>query len=406
VEALEAIGRMNADEPSRPKTVQNADEPFRSENSADCGDFKVSCLSLPLMGWNRHHDRASSTIREVLGAPMKKSHAVIALIFMLAAVSSASAQRLKRTDSPPESGYSNVGSTDQTSSASPDPGVGLPLRGMSAGADRYGAAPLQSAVPTDIQGSPPQSYGQPSAPVMYVHTDSAPPPESPRQRTMVRIPATPVLGVTQNDLQLLAHHDIVLMIDKSSSMKERDCPGGMSRWEWCQQQTMNLSRATSSLLSEGLSVVLFSTSSHVFTRVSINDVPRIFTSYSPGGFTNEAGAVDRVFTDYFKRRGEAHGKIKPLLIAVITDGLPTDPQGLRDVIVDATRNVKAGDIKMTFLQVGSDPKGIYFVKEMDQQLVSEGAAFDMVSSKTFPELLRSGGLTKALIDCITEHGSR
>jgi hypothetical protein len=223
---------------------------------------------------------------------------------------------------------------------------------------------------------------------------------------MVRISATPVLNVTQNDLQLLAHHDIVLMVDKSSSMKERDCPGGMSRWEWCQQQTMNLSRATSSLLPEGLSVVLFSTSSHVFTKVSVNDIPRIFTSYSPGGFTNEAGAVDRVFTDYFHRREGAHGKIKPLLIAVITDGLPTDPQGLRDVIIDATRNVKAGDIKMTFLQVGSDPKGIYFVKEMDQQLVSEGAAFDMVSSKTFPELLGSGGLTKALVDCITEHGSR
>jgi hypothetical protein len=94
------------------------------------------------------------------------------------------------------------------------------------------------------------------------------------------------------------------------------------------------------------------------------------------------------------------------LIAVITDGLPTDPHGLRDVIIDATKNVHPGDMKMTFLQVGSDPKGIYFVREMDQQLVSEGAAFDMVSSKTFPDLLRGGGLTKALVDCITEHGSR
>jgi von Willebrand factor type A domain len=324
---------------------------------------------------------------------MKKSHAVIALIFMLAVAADASAQRLKRIDAPADSGSGNANLSDyQSPTASADPASGLPLRGIGTSSDREGQSPLP--------------YGQPSAPVMYVHPSSAPAPESARQRTMVRIPATPVLNVTQNDLQLLAHHDIVLMVDKSSSMKERDCPGGMSRWEWCQQQTMNLSRATSSLLPEGLSVVLFSTSSHVFTKVSVNDIPRIFTSYSPGGFTNEAGAVDRVFTDYFHRREGAHGKIKPLLIAVITDGLPTDPQGLRDVIIDATRNVKPGDIKMTFLQVGSDPKGIHFVKEMDQQLVGEGAAFDMVSSKSFPELLGSGGLTKALVDCITEHGSR
>ncbi len=238
-----------------------------------------------------------------------------------------------------------------------------------------------------------------------------------RQQMSVQIPvAAPAFkaqaqgnrALTQIDLVDLSRHDVVLVIDKSSSMKEQDCPSllhhgwPISRWQWCKEQTMELARQTSSVLPQGLSVVLFSTSSHVFPHVTMNDLPQIFAAYSPGGFTNEAGAVGRTFADYFQRREIAHGKIKPLLIAVITDGLPTNPQSLRDVIVDATKEMRRPDeIKMTFLQVGSDPKGLYFVSDLGRDLKQESAKYDIVSSKTFPELLRAG-LTRALVDCIRE----
>jgi hypothetical protein len=165
---------------------------------------------------------------------------------------------------------------------------------------------------------------------------------------------------------------------------------------------MELTRQTSSVLPQGLSVVLFSSSSHVFPHISINEIPQIFQAYSPGGFTNEAGAVRRTLDDYFQRRQIGHGRIKPLLIAVITDGLPTDPDSLRHVIIDATNEMRQPDeIRMTFLQVGTDPKGAYFVKELDHKLMRESAKYEIVSSKTFAELLRTG-LTRALVDCIAE----
>ena len=357
---------------------------------------------------------------------MKKSHLVIALMCLLTVVSQASAQRLKRTDGPAADG-STSGADYQAPQAQANAGAGLPLRGYgSTGSSdvqpnatnepvQSFAAPPQSfgqqpqsfgQQPSPSYAAPPQSFAPPAASVMNVRANAGDEGADVRQRTAVRIQSAPILGVTQKDLQMLGRHDIVLLIDKSSSMKERDCPGGLSRWEWCREQTMNLSRATSSTLPKGLSVVLFSTGTHVFASVNVNDIPRIFSMYSPGGFTNESGALDRTFTDYFNRREQAHGKVKPLLIAVITDGLPSNPQGVRDVIIDASHNVRPDEMKMTFLQVGSDPKGMYFVKEMDQQLVGEGAAFDMVSSRTFPELIRAGGLTKALVDCLSEHESR
>lgn len=231
-------------------------------------------------------------------------------------------------------------------------------------------------------------------------------------QTMVRIPTRPPIlqgnvdrPVTQLELNFLGKHDIVLIIDKSASMRTPDCPGGLSRWDWCGQQTLALARQTNGFLPKGITIELFSTGTKIFTNVDMNQVPDIFRAFSPGGITREATAVRKVLADYFIRRESSSGNVRPLIIAVITDGLPTNPEDLKDEIIRATHELRnPAEVRMTFLQVGCDPEGQNFVQTLDRFLVNEGAGYDIVASKTFPQLMRSG-LTRALIDCISENGN-
>jgi hypothetical protein len=210
-----------------------------------------------------------------------------------------------------------------------------------------------------------------------------------------------------SELAELGRHDIVLIVDKSESMRAVDCPSLtapgylVSRWDWCGQQAYDLAQQAAPVLPDGLGVVIFSNFTRAFPHMGAQDIPTIFTANHPGGMTNEAAAVELVLQDYFSRRKQEHGKVRPLVVAVITDGLPTNPLALKRDLVEATRQMKGKEeISFTFLQVGTDPEGVGFIRDLDQNLRRENAKYDIVTSKTFPELVHTG-LAKALVDCLS-----
>lgn len=241
-------------------------------------------------------------------------------------------------------------------------------------------------------------------------------------------------GITQLELKKLAQHDVVLVIDKSGSMNTPDCPGvgsgsglaslglgsgsstllhmlaafggisiggggggfgGMTRWEWCGAQIAALTQQYQSAAPSGLSVVLFSTGTKIFPNVKVQDIPKIFTEFRPGGLTNEATALRQTLGDYFSRKNLTGGNVKPLIVAIITDGEPTDKGSVVQVIGQTMSQMnQQGEIRITFLQVGNTFDGAGFVQNLQR-------TFPIVSSHTFGELQRTG-LTRALVDCISD----
>jgi uncharacterized protein YegL len=240
-------------------------------------------------------------------------------------------------------------------------------------------------------------------------------------------------GITQMELKKLAQHDVVLVIDKSGSMNTPDCPGvgsgsglaslglgggsstllhmlaafggisvgggggfgGMTRWEWCGAQIAALTQQYQSAAPSGLSVVLFSTGTKIFPNVKVQDIPKIFTEFRPGGLTNEATALRQTLGDYFSRKNLTGGNVKPLIVAIITDGEPTDKGAVVQVIGQTMSQMRRPDeIRVAFLQVGNTFDGAGFVQGLQR-------TFPIVSSKTFNELQRSG-LTRALVDTISD----
>jgi hypothetical protein len=228
-------------------------------------------------------------------------------------------------------------------------------------------------------------------------------------------------GLTMLEIKRLNDHDIVLLIDKSGSMGTPDCPMpksgnaiaksvfsfvltgaiamGCTRWAWCGIETANLGRITAAGSPAGLSVVLFASFFKVFPHVPWNNIPEIFRENGPSGGTNLAAPLDAVFKDYFRRRNM--GQTKPLAIGIITDGCPEDKKLIVDEIIEATRATRyPKEITITFFLIGShDEAGERFVWDLDHNLPSWGARYDVVNAVPFMRLTQVG-LPKGLADAL------
>lgn len=232
---------------------------------------------------------------------------------------------------------------------------------------------------------------------------------------------TPISGgLSQEQLQRLARHDLVLIIDQSSSMQTRDCPvsglgrvGGtvmgmllgpaasVSRWQWCRDQTINLAEQTRYVSAKGLSVVLFSGNYQVFPHVTVDQIPNIFRQASPQGGTNLTEPLRVTINDFFHRQTVTGGNVKPLAIAIITDGLPSSERNVCQVLVETTRQMRnPEDIKITFFLIGNSAyNGQAFVSEMEKNLPKFGAKFNIVRAISFWNLMKVG-LSRALADAL------
>lgn len=228
--------------------------------------------------------------------------------------------------------------------------------------------------------------------------------------------------LTAQDVAVLRTRDVVLLIDKSGSMETRDCPapnpgllpfilrgqvgteGNLSRWDWCRLETARLSEQTAGIFQKGIAIVPFDSRYNVYPNVRLSEVGRVFSENHPGGSTNIASALSAALGNYFERREQAPQK--PIVIAVISDGVPNSMRSVRDTIKKATRALRnQTEIKITFLHVGNDRNGLEFLKDLDDDLVSDGATADIVDTKRFAELLQTG-LARALVDAISERSER
>ncbi len=216
-------------------------------------------------------------------------------------------------------------------------------------------------------------------------------------------PAAALMGklgkpLTAAELSVLSNYDVVLVLDKSGSMDEHDCPGGMSRWEWCREQMLSLTAQISSVFKNGITVALYSSDYEIFRNVDLNYVTRIFAEHNPGGATFTGKTVDAVLEDYFARRNSNPGATRKLLIQVVTDGDPSDKGILIAAIARATQQIKSpGEITVNFLQIGYEEDGARTLAKLDNGMFSEGAQFDIVKVEPFARVAFEG-LPRALVD--------
>lgn len=205
--------------------------------------------------------------------------------------------------------------------------------------------------------------------------------------------------LTTSELAVLSKYDVVIVLDKSGSMDERDCPGGMSRWDWCRDQMMSLTAQIGSVFKNGITVALYSSDFEIFKNVNLDYLTRIFGENGPSGGTYTGKVMDAVFDDYFARKA-SNPSTRKLLVQVVTDGDPSDKGALIAAISRASQMINTpGEITVNFLQIGHEEAGARTLAKLDRDMASEGARFDIVKVEPFA-VVEHEGLPRALADAI------
>lgn len=196
----------------------------------------------------------------------------------------------------------------------------------------------------------------------------------------------------------LEKYDFILCVDKSTSMGTRDMSGGRTRWQAAQEATLGIARKCEEYDKDGITVIPFNNGFKEYPNVKGGEavVENIFKENEPNGSTDTAKVLGHVFDKYFTN------PTKPIIVLVVTDGIPDDQQALSDVIIKATKRMdKDEQIGVSFLQIGQDQRASEYLKALDDGLQAKGAKFDIVDTKTFEEM-GNMPITDVLIAALTD----
>lgn len=245
-----------------------------------------------------------------------------------------------------------------------------------------------------------------TAPASFAHKEE-------RIKTTVRIPLrAPEMTVQDNGqtneksqvkIRLLSGYDIELIVDSSLSMRKTDCPNGLSRWSWCGIQAEELGKKLTPYVPKGLTITAFASNFNVYRNSTPANIADLFNHPNFRGGTRLAEPLDHRLNEFFERQKAGS---KPLLIAVITDGVPhpqEEPDMVIDALINASNRMKNNrEITVVFFQIGGrDRFGREFLNFLDHSLVKNGARFDFVKTVTFEHLVQVG-LSEALIESIED----
>jgi hypothetical protein len=210
-------------------------------------------------------------------------------------------------------------------------------------------------------------------------------------------------SLAESQARLLSSYDIELVVDCSASMQKHDCPGALSRWDWCGVQAKELGTQLAPFTKGGLTLTTFASSYDVHRNATPGNITHLFGHPSFRIGTRLAGPLSDRLLRFFERQDRS---AKPLLIAVITDGVPhpsDEPRMVAKALVAASKQmVTPHEVTIVFFQIGdSNHEGRAFLNYLDRGLVGDGADFDLVRTVSF-EHLRRVGLARALVDSIRD----
>jgi hypothetical protein len=200
------------------------------------------------------------------------------------------------------------------------------------------------------------------------------------------------------DDKLLAYN-IEFIIDISRSMSKEDGTNGLSKFEWCRNQVTALADRLAPYARD-VTITVFNERYQTAESCNRDAVLAIYSRVQPDGSTD---LVDPLMARCRHALENYRPGSRPTLIAVITDGLPNrprDPFAVNKALIEFTKQLSSPkQILITVLQVGATFDGADFCLDLDQNLVKEGAKYDIVDTRTFSEL-QTEGLTQCLIRSI------
>jgi len=182
-----------------------------------------------------------------------------------------------------------------------------------------------------------------------------------------------------NGLQRLNELKLVLLVDDSMSM---DGP----RWTDAREALASVADIAAKHDSDGLDVYFLN---NPIFRTNIRDgqsVKQLFDAVTPNGQTPTGEKLEEIFNKYIPLLEDRRRSHKPIVIIVITDGVPTDEP--KDVIIRAARRlddnkVPPNQMGVQFAQIGDDEDATIALKELDDDIADQNGVRDMVDTTPY-----------------------
>lgn len=192
----------------------------------------------------------------------------------------------------------------------------------------------------------------------------------------------------------LARFDTVFLIDDSSSMIG-------SRWAETGRALAEIVPVCTRYDRDGVDVHFLNAVQHTGRNLrDPADVAALFGRVAPAGITPTGRRLDDLLAHYLDVYRHDRS-IKPLNIICITDGEPTDPTLLENVLERTAKSLDRLDapdrqVGVQFFQVGNDSSATLALDELDNGMAERGIR-DMVDTVSFTQLNSGKGLTAGAI---------
>lgn len=182
-----------------------------------------------------------------------------------------------------------------------------------------------------------------------------------------------------SNLELNKGDNFIFAFDVSGSMSAADTPSGATRIDYLKERLTTFVNEAAKYDDDGIDLITFGHAVRV--------LPKLTPANAAGVIAALAANESMTITDKaISKAWELHkaGGYKQTVLFVATDGAPSDPGAVKDVIRDiASKVTDEHEFAISFLRVGNDPTIAAFLEELDDNLK---AKHDIVDVKSLDEV--------------------
>lgn len=203
-------------------------------------------------------------------------------------------------------------------------------------------------------------------------------------------------------LHFLKYLDVVIIVDDSGSMRNRDFPPDPTRWDEAKTAVASLAPECVQRDSDGIEIRFLNNRSNDAKGLDSEEKVMERFNFTPQGGTPLREVLHKyLHVEYLPKLG-GQVYVKPVIILVVTDGEPTGPNGeikgaqeaVKTCLADAIKKlrskkgIKQFQLGIQFFQVGQNEASTRFLRDLDNNLAeSEGIPedWDLIDTCTFDE---------------------
>ena len=184
----------------------------------------------------------------------------------------------------------------------------------------------------------------------------------------------------------ISKYDLVILIDISGSMNWELASESQSKWQWCTKFVSTFAdKVMPSLAGRGITIVPFNSTYSIVSERTPAQVVGFFKNTDAIGSTNLGSPLKDVLGRFMYS-----GRQRPLLVVVLTDGMPNSGPTAESVLIEFSKQMHSErEVRVLILEVGEDSVSNAFLKYLDDYLVNDGAKYDFVDVTKFEELKKT-----------------